>query len=182
MTGLRAGTAPYALVFPADDDYNVGVLDAMVAKAQAGNEIVCASRFMAGGSMVGCPWLKATLVRLAAASMHHVARVPTHDATNGFRLFSRRVIDEIAIESSEGFTYSLEFLVKAHRLGWPIAEIPVRWFERAHGESRFKVLKWIPAYMQWYRYAFATALGLRGPGSVRLNAVRPALPGRQAAP
>ena len=35
----------------------------MVAEAAEGNDVVCASRFMAGGSMVGCPWLKAVLVR-----------------------------------------------------------------------------------------------------------------------
>jgi glycosyltransferase involved in cell wall biosynthesis len=63
MTGLRNGTAPYALMFPADDDFNAGILDAMVAKAREGADIVCASRFIPGGSMVGCPWVKALLVR-----------------------------------------------------------------------------------------------------------------------
>jgi glycosyltransferase involved in cell wall biosynthesis len=169
MTGLRHGTAPYALVFPADDDYNVVMLDAMVEKAVEGNDIVCASRFMPGGSMVGCPWLKAFLVRSAAFTLYWVARVPTHDATNGFRLFSRRVIERIPVESTEGFTYSLEWLVKTHRLRWPIAEVPARWMERQHGQSRFKVLRWIPAYMRWYAYAFGTTFARRLPQSVKLN-------------
>ena len=169
MAGLAAGRAPYAVVFPADDDFNPGQLDAMVAKAREGNEIVCASRFMEGGAMVGCPWLKALLVRTAAVTLHHVAGVPTHDATNGFRLFSRRVIDEIAVASTEGFTYSIEFLVKAHRLRWPIAEVPVRWYEREHGQSRFKVLRWVPAYLRWYLYAFATSFARRAPDTVALK-------------
>ena len=59
MAGFAASEAPFVLVFPADDDYNAGMLDAMVAKAAAGADIVCASRFIPGGSMVGCPWLKA---------------------------------------------------------------------------------------------------------------------------
>ena len=171
MTGLRYGKAPYAIMYPADDDYNAGILDAMVAKAIGGAEIVCASRFMKGGSMVGCPWLKAILVRSAALTLRVLAEVPTHDPTNGFRLFTRRVIDTILVESNQGFTYSLELLVKAHRLRWPIAEVPARWFERKRGQSRFRVLGWIPAYLTWYRYALATRYG-SSPSSVPLNVGR----------
>ena len=166
VTGFAESTAPAVLVFPADDDYNAGRLDAMVAKLNEGNEIVCASRFIPGGSMVGCPWLKAVLVRTAAFTLHHFARIPTHDASNGFRLFSRRLLDLIPIQSSQGFTYSLELLVKAHRLGLPIAEVPVDWFQRKHGASRFAVSKWLPAYLVWYRYAFATTWLCRGPRSI----------------
>jgi glycosyltransferase involved in cell wall biosynthesis len=156
MTGFAASSAPFVMVYPADDDYNAGIVDAMLAAAERGNDIVCASRFMPGGGMVGCPWLKAVLVRGAGFTLHHLARLPTRDASNGFRLFSRRVIETIAGESREGFTYSIELLVKSHRLGWSIAEVPARWFERSHGASRFRVLRWLPAYLRWYLYAFAT--------------------------
>jgi glycosyltransferase involved in cell wall biosynthesis len=169
LAGFAASTAPFVLVFPADDDYNAGMLDAMVGKAQAGCDIVCASRFMAGGSMQGCPWLKAVLVRAANFTLYHLARLPTHDASNGFRLFSRRVVDEITIESARGFCYSIELLVKCHRLGWPIGEVPARWFQRAHGQSRFQVINWLPDYLRWYAYAFATTYLRRKAGSVPLK-------------
>ena len=125
---------------------------------------------MAGGSMVGCPWLKATLVRAANFTLYHLARLPTHDASNGFRLFSRRVIDEIAIESDRGFCYSIELLVKCHRLGWRIGEVPARWFQRAHGTSLFQVIKWLPSYLRWYAYAFATTYLMRSARTVRMKA------------
>jgi hypothetical protein len=130
----------------------------MVAAAAKGCDIVCASRFMAGGSMVGCPWLKATLVRAGNFTLYHLARLPTHDASSGFRLFSRRVIDEIAIESDRGFCYSIELLAAP------------RWFQRAHGTSRFQVIKWLPTYLRWYAYAFATTYLMRSPRTVRMNA------------
>ena len=164
LTGFAASQAPQVLMFPADDDYNAGMLDAMVAKAEEGCAIVCASRFMAGGSMVGCPWLKAALVRGANFTLYHLAGLPTHDASNGFRLFSRRVLDTIVIESDRGFCYSIELLVKSHRLGLKIGEVPARWFERQAGQSRFRVLRWLPAYLRWYLYAFATTW-LRRPAS-----------------
>jgi dolichol-phosphate mannosyltransferase len=159
MAGFRASTAPAVFVFPADDDYNPPIVDGMIDMMRNdGCDIVCASRFMPGGSMVDCPWLKDLLVRLSAWALHALARVPTHDSSNGLRMFSRRVIETIEVESTEGFTYSIELLVKTHRLGWRICETPAQWFERGSGEgqSNFKVLGWLPAYLKWFFYAFAT--------------------------
>ncbi len=164
LAGFAASTTPHALVMMADDDYNAGIIDTMVALADTGYDIVCASRFMPGGSMVGCPLLKAILVRAGNFTLHHLAGLPTHDATNGFRLFSRRLLDDVAIESDRGFCYSIELVVKCHRLRWRIGEVPARWCERTRGTSRFQVIKWLPAYLRWYGYAFATTY-LRRPAA-----------------
>jgi dolichol-phosphate mannosyltransferase len=169
--GWAAGRSPCVVVFPADDTINARILDAMVTKYDEGCDIVAASRFMRGGSMVGCPLLKSVLVRTAGWTLHRLARIPTHDATNGFRLFSRRILETIPIESSKGFTYSLELLVKAHRAGRAIGEVPANWVERKAGKSRFKVLRWIPAYLRWYVYAFGTRIrSLTGGGITRVEA------------
>jgi dolichol-phosphate mannosyltransferase len=42
--------------------------------------------------------------------------------------------------------------------------VPARWFERSHGESHFQVIKWLPDYLRWYSYAFATTY-LRRPAA-----------------
>jgi glycosyltransferase involved in cell wall biosynthesis len=169
LAGFAASRAPAILVLPADDDFNAGILDTMVALARGGSDIVCASRFMPGGTMQGCPWLKAVLVRSAAFLLYRVAGVPTHDATSGFRMFSRRAIERIAIESDQGFCYSIELLVKAHRLGWTVSEVPAVWYERKSGQSRFKVLQWAPAYLRWFGYAFATRFLRRPPSTVTMR-------------
>jgi dolichol-phosphate mannosyltransferase len=179
MTGFREGTAPAIIVMPADDDYNTGIIDTLFEKFRGGCEVVAPSRFAPGGCMEGCRWQKALLVRLAAFTLYHLARLPTHDASNGFRLFSRRLLDTVQIESEVGFTYSIELLVKCQRLGWKVCEVPARWFERKKGSSRFRILKWLPSYLRWYFYAFATTYLRRGPQSVLLR--EPALRGDIAA-
>ena len=161
LSGFRASRAPAVLVFPADDVQNSKIIDRMVEHSRTGSEIVVASRFIPGGCMIGCPWLKAFLVRAANFTLFHIARLPVHDASNGFRLFSRKVIRSIPIESTRGFTYSIELLVKAHRLGMRVTEVPVRWIERSVGTSRFHVLRWLSAYFRWYAYAFITTFGGR---------------------
>src|SRR5262249_24476771 len=137
LTGFASSVAPFVLVMMADDDYNAGSIDAMVAKAQNGCDIVCATRFMPGGTMVGCPRLKSALVRTGNFTLYHLGRLPTRDATNGFRLFARRVLDQIVIESNLGFCCSIELVVKCHRLQWRIGEVPAQWRERTRGTSRF---------------------------------------------
>ena len=102
LTGFAASEAPFAVMFPADDDYNAGILDAMVREAETGCDIVCASRFMPSGGMVGCPWLKAVLVRAGNFTLYRLAKLPTRDSSNGFRMFSRRVMDEIVVEFGSG--------------------------------------------------------------------------------
>jgi dolichol-phosphate mannosyltransferase len=170
LTGFAASAAPFALVLMADDDYNAGIIDAMAAQAESGCDIVCASRFMPGGGMVGCPWLKAALVRAGNFTLHHLACLPTGDATNGFRLFARRVLEEIVVESDRGFCYSIELVVKCHRLRWRIGEVPAQWYERTRGSSRFQVVRWLPAYLRWYGYAFATTYLRRPASTVRRKA------------
>ncbi|HVT88064.1 MAG TPA: glycosyltransferase [Tepidisphaeraceae bacterium] len=169
LTGFRQSTAPAVMVLPADDDYNAPRIDGMMEQFRAGCDIVCGSRFMPGGCMIGCRWLKATIVRVSAFVLHHAARLPTRDPSNGLRLFSRRVLDQIPIESVVGFAYSLELLVKCHRLRWKIGEAPLHWYERKQGTSRFRVLKWLPQYWIWFRYAFATTYLGRGPETVVLR-------------
>src|SRR5215469_12682749 len=169
LTGFAASKAPLILVLTADDNYNAGIIDGMVARALAGFDVVCPSRFAPGGTMTGCPFVKACVAVVGNLSLYYLTRLPTRDATNGFRLFSRRVLDQVAIESDRGFCYSIELLVKCHRLGWPIAEVAAQWHERIHGTSRFRVLQWLPAYGRWYLYALATTYLRRSARTVRLK-------------
>jgi hypothetical protein len=47
--------------------------------------------------------------------------------------------------------------------------VPARWIERSQGQSRFRVLRWLPAYFRWYLYALATTWLRRGPKTVQLK-------------
>jgi glycosyltransferase involved in cell wall biosynthesis len=156
-TGFRHAVGRCVLVFPADDTFNANIIDTMYDRYRTdGCHVVAASRFMKGGSMRGCPWLKSFLVRFASFTLHYLAFIPIKDASNGFRLFSKELLQATQIESTLGFTYSIELLVKCHRYRWGIAEVPAQWIEREAGESSFKLFKWLPHYLKWYFYGFRT--------------------------
>lgn len=169
-TGFEDSRAPAVLVFPADDTNNATIIDRMYQKFSEGCDVVCASRFMKGGGMQGCPWLKDVLVRGCAYSLHYLGGLPVHDASNGLRLFSRRLLTTVTIESRQGFSYSLELLAKCHRMRWTVGEVPSLWIERDAGKSRFKVLRWTPSYLRWYFYVLATTFLRRPASTVRTRA------------
>jgi len=155
-SGFNASHSECVIVYPGDDISNQKIIDPMYKKFIQGSDVVVASRFIPGGSMIGCPLVKSILVRAASFSLFMLSSIPVKDASNGFRLFSRKALNLINIESTHGFTYSLEILVKCTRLKLPIAEVPAQWIERKEGKSNFKVFFWLKMYLRWYRYGLET--------------------------
>jgi dolichol-phosphate mannosyltransferase len=155
--GLRNVTSNCVIVYPADDFLNVKLIDKMHQKfLKNKSDIIVASRFIKGGTMKGCPLLKSILVRLASSTLYFFSSIPVRDASNGFRLFSKNLLDKTKVESNLGFAYSLELLVKCDRMKLKIDEIPAKWEERTEGKSNFKIFKWLRDYLKWYFYGLET--------------------------
>ncbi|HVG10969.1 MAG TPA: glycosyltransferase [Thermoanaerobaculia bacterium] len=151
--GMRAAEAPVVLVTMVDlsDDYRI--VEQMVARAEAGAAVVCASRYMPGGEQIGGPWFKGLLSRTAGVSLHWLAGLPTRDPTNSFKAYRRDFLARTPIESTVGFSLGMELTVKAHFAGERVEEIPATWRDRTAGESRFRLAAWLPKYLHWYFWA-----------------------------
>jgi len=149
-SGLAAARAPYVLVTMGDGSDDPGDIDAMYELARGGADVVAGSRYMRGGRQLGGPLLKRTLSRTAGLSLHWLAGIPVHDATSNYRLYSKRLLDQVTIESDGGFELGIELTVKAHLLGLRVAEVPTTWRDRTAGQSRFQLWQWLPRYLRWY--------------------------------
>ena len=159
ISGFQSSSAKALIIFMADDHINHNIINLCYEKFKEGYEVVCPSRFIKGGKMIGNPILKAILTRLTSFFLFNFTSFPIKDSTNSFRLFSKKLIDNIKIESQKGFTLSLELTAKAHRLGFKIIEIPSIWKERDDkGKSRFKLFSFIPPYLKWFFYIIGTSL------------------------
>jgi glycosyltransferase involved in cell wall biosynthesis len=152
--GIAGTNAPYVLISMADGSDEPHVVDPMVELAKGGADVVSASRYMKGGRQIGGPPLKRVMSRIAGLTLHWFASVPTHDPTNNFKLYSRRFLDANTIESTAGFELALELTVKATIQKRKVAEVPTTWRDRTAGQSNFKLRKWLPHYLHWYRVAF----------------------------
>jgi len=152
--GIAAGRGDYVLITMADGSDEPGIVDGMVDLARAGADLVAASRYMPGGRQIGGPLVKRLMSRTAGLTLHWFAGVRTHDPTNNFKVYARRFLDGVSIESEAGFELALELTVKATLDGRPVAEVPTTWRDRTAGQSNFKLRKWLPHYLHWYRRAF----------------------------
>lgn len=142
------------LVVMADLSDDLAQVDRMLALYEQGCHVVVGSRYMKGGRLIGGPFFKQLLSRWAGTSLHWFRRLPTHDATNAFKIYDRAMVRSFTIESRGGFELNLELTVKAFLGGYRIAEVPSTWRDRTSGESRFRLWKWLPHYLHWYFYAF----------------------------
>jgi len=156
--GIAEASAPFVVVSMADGSDDYRDVDGMVALAHDGAAVVAASRYMKGGAQVGGPRLKGLMSRAAGLSLYYLGGVPTHDATNNFKLYSRDFLDSVTIESEGGFELALELTVKATLMGRTVAEVPTTWQDRAAGESNFELRAWLPRYMRWYGVLFASRI------------------------
>jgi dolichol-phosphate mannosyltransferase len=149
-SGFSAARAPYVLVTMGDGSDDAGDIDAMYELARGGADVVAGSRYMRGGRQLGGPLMKRTMSRAAGLSLHVLAGIPVHDATSNFRMYSKRLLQRVTIESDGGFELGIELTVKAHLMGMRVAEVPTTWRDRTAGQSRFQLWRWLPRYLRWY--------------------------------
>lgn len=142
------------LVVMADLSDDLAQVDRMLELYAQGYHVVAGSRYMPGGKLVGGPLLKQALSRIAGVSLHWLRGIPTHDATNAFKIYDRDMLRSFTIESKAGFELNLELTVKAFLGGYRITEIPAVWRDRTQGQSKFHLWRWLPHYLKWYFHAF----------------------------
>lgn len=158
-TGFDCVDDGVILVMMADLCDDAGKVDEMFSRINEGYDIVCGSRYTRGGRQIGGPWLKKLMSRIAGVSLHYLIAVPTRDITNSFKMYTKKVINDITIESDGGFELGMEMVLKAFIKGYKITEVPSIWRDRVAGGSRFRLFKWLPKYLRWYWFGIKNKIG-----------------------
>lgn len=120
----------YAIQFDGDGQHRPEFIEAMTKKMDEGYDIVIGSRFLTGKKdwsvrMIGS--------RLIAGAIRLTTGARLTDPTSGMRLFSRRMIEEFALNLNYGpEPDTVSFLIKQ---GAKVAEVPVTIDQRLEGES-----------------------------------------------
>lgn len=125
----------YAIQFDGDGQHRPEYIAPMERKMREGYDIVIGSRFLEGKKdwsmrMIGS--------RMIGAAIRLTTGARLMDPTSGMRLFSRKMIEEFALNLNYGpEPDTISFLIKQ---GARVAEVPVIIDERTAGESYLKPL------------------------------------------
>jgi dolichyl-phosphate beta-glucosyltransferase len=139
---LRVGVlgAQGALVLFSDADLATPLeeLDHLLARLSGGSDIAIASRAARGARrVVPQPWYRELAGRCLNLMVQAVAVPGIKDTQCGFKLFRRPVaLDLFSRFHEDGFSFDIELLHLAHRLGYSVAEVPVRWMHREGSKVR----------------------------------------------
>lgn len=149
-TGLRKAKGKWILVMMADLCDDITQVDQMVRIAKKGIDLVCPSRYTKGGKQELDSPFKVGFPKLAGFLLNFLTNIPTVDPTNSYKLYSKRVLDQLDLKSTISFSVTLEITVKTHLLGGKIYEIPTTWRDRQFGKTNFKLGRSIVAYSPWF--------------------------------
>jgi len=130
----------YDLIFTMDCDFSHHPkhLPQFLESMAQGNDMVVGSRYVAGGGIQNWPLRRMLLSRFANFYTRLLLRVPVHDCTAGYRCYTREVllvVDPAAIRSS-GYAFLEDMVMRVHRAGFKIHEVPIIFEDRTRGASK----------------------------------------------
>jgi len=143
------------ITMDSDNTQNPFVILDILEKMNSTFDIVIASRFAAGGKMVGAPWVRMVLSYGVARLMRRIANIPgVQDYSTFYRGIRVGLIkkglahygDELI--SGHGFSGMARLLVKLARFSPKIAEVPfILRYDLKEGGSGMNIFKSILGYL-----------------------------------
>jgi apolipoprotein N-acyltransferase len=134
--GLEEG---YDMVVEMDSDlsHDPVELPRLLAAAER-NDLVIGSRYVAGGSVTNWSRQRVALSRAGNRYARLALGLPLRDATSGFRVYRRRLLEHLVTERirSDGYGFQIELAFRAWRDGYAVGEAPITFREREHGVSK----------------------------------------------
>ena len=130
FTGARATSAELVVFLDADLDLPAEQVPALIEKMGGVDLLVGAKRkSMAGGHY---PLARRILSRIFALLTVGLFRLPVSESQTGLKILRRRVIEKVLPQMRiRGYAYDLEMLLRSHRYGLTLQEVPVELGENA---------------------------------------------------
>jgi glycosyltransferase involved in cell wall biosynthesis len=135
--GLADGTALF-VEMDADGSHQPDDLDALVEAARGSGGLAVGSRYIRGGEIVGWPAHRRLLSWAANVYCRVLLGLSTRDCTSGYRCYTRELLSSISLDEvvSQGYSFQIEMVHRAKRLGYPVVEVPIRFEDRVAGASK----------------------------------------------
>lgn len=135
---LREG---YQYIFEMDADFSHNPNDLISlhqACAVEGYDLAIGSRYSSGVNVVNWPMSRVLLSYFASRYVRLVTGMPIHDATAGFKCYSRQVLETIKLDKIRfiGYAFQIEMKFLTYKFGFKIKEVPIIFTDRTKGQSK----------------------------------------------
>ncbi|TVP55413.1 MAG: polyprenol monophosphomannose synthase [Gemmatimonadales bacterium] len=125
-------------------------------------DFVIGSRYV-GGRVTVVNWPVGRLLISLFGSLYArmITRLPVSDATGGYNLFRREVLEGIELDriQSNGYSFQIELKYRAWRKGFSFQEIPIVFTERDQGESKMSKAIVVEAVWKVWKLRFLDLFG-----------------------
>jgi dolichol-phosphate mannosyltransferase len=136
QAALRGGAE---LLVQMDADFSHDPADIpRLLKAAEQADVVLGSRYVDGGGVMDWGPRRRAVSRWGSTYARLALGLEVRDLTGGFKVFRRRVLQEIDLESlaSLGYAFQVETTFRAVRAGFRVVEVPIVFRDRRVGDSK----------------------------------------------
>ena len=108
------------------------------AKSDDDIDVVIGSRYVPGGEIVGWPLRRRVMSKMVNRFATAFLKLPVNDCSGSMRCYRTAALDAIGLDSLQctGYAVLEELLVKLHRNGGKMVEVPITFTERELGRSK----------------------------------------------
>lgn len=160
LAGVQSAAGDIIVVMDGDFSHPPQSIPHMVEELQNSEyDIVVASRYVKGGSVIGWPFKRRLMSRGATKIAQVGLGIEVKDPMSGFFAFKRHVIEGVKFDAI-GYKMLLEILVKAK--GARVKEVPYTFTNRVAGASKFDssvMFDYFRAVWKLYRYGRSVVTG-----------------------
>ncbi len=139
IKGIDAACGDAVIVMMADQSDDCRDVVKYWQTLNEGWDCVFGSRFVKGGRIIGYPWLKLRINRLANAFIRALFRIPLNDTTNAFKAYRKTALEGCRPFLSPHFNLTVELPLKAIVRGYSWTVIPITWRSRRTGAPKLKI-------------------------------------------
>ena len=154
--GIKYGNGKYLAIMMSDGSDDIDDLKNYIKIIKNENlDAVFGSRFLKNSKVTSYPKFKMILNRIFNFIVSILYLEKYNDFTNAFKIYRKEILLEIEPIVSESFNVFLELPLKIINRKFKYKIIPINWFGRKHGISKFKFNELRSKYIFTLIYCFA---------------------------
>jgi dolichol-phosphate mannosyltransferase len=145
LAGFAAARAPYLVTMDADLSHRPIFIEELW-KHRAEAEVLIASRYVPGGCSQ-THWFRRLLSLILNETYRRILALPVRDLSSGFRMYRRDVVAALRPVARD-YDILEEILIRIHKQGSRIREVPFCFMPRGTGRSHVRLLHFGWAYLK----------------------------------